>query len=429
MNPNQIIGVDFGSDRIMALAAEFQKDDSVKILAEESKPSSDTRHGIIEQVSGAAFKLNELARLLQNKAKIHEINRMSTSVGAKSMKSYLFSVSRFTGHSKIVTKKLMDEMTEECEKKFRLQGVEVFEIFPISYELDGEFVAKPENAKAVQIKTEYNVVVGNPVIKLKLDGCFDRSGIILETRIISPVAFATAVTEDSDRIDGCAVISFGNSTTILAIYYDDILLNTLVVPLGGRNISKDIEELGISYTNAERLKLVKGCALERLVEKPVSVRISALQPDESPVNISTDFLATIIEARLDEIFQPILPVIEEYKEYINCGIVLTGGASKLNGITAYVTEKTGIEARPGDHSGWLSNDTDPRYFEPAYSEVIGTILMTRDFRDKHPVTIPPKEPKIKKTIKERVEHKIMNFFNDENLMDDHQRPPKGNDNI
>lgn len=110
---NKYVAIDLGSSKITALAAEVQADNTLKILAVESKPSDDVKHGIIEQLSGAAYKISELTRLIQNSARIHDIDQVSVSVGAKSMRSTSVTISRFVGASKTVSDQLIYEMNEE----------------------------------------------------------------------------------------------------------------------------------------------------------------------------------------------------------------------------------------------------------------------------------------------------------------------------
>ena len=75
MISNKYVAIDLGSSAISALAAEVQPDGALKILGVESKPSDDVKHGIVEHVSGAAFKVNELVKWLQNSSKIPEVEQ------------------------------------------------------------------------------------------------------------------------------------------------------------------------------------------------------------------------------------------------------------------------------------------------------------------------------------------------------------------
>ena len=141
---NKYVAIDLGSSKITALAAEVQADNTLKILAVESKPSDDVKHGIIEQLSGAAYKISELTRLIQNSARIHDIDQVSVSVGAKSMRSTSVTISRFVGASKTVSDQLIYEMNEECIKKVQKEDISVFDVIPLYYELDGHRTDEPK---------------------------------------------------------------------------------------------------------------------------------------------------------------------------------------------------------------------------------------------------------------------------------------------
>jgi cell division protein FtsA len=286
-------------------------------------------------------------------------------------------------------------MSEECERSFNQPDVTVYSVIPISYILDGKRVKEPVDQTAIQIVINYQVVVGHPIVKSELDRCFDRTGILQEYRPLAAEALATVLLEEHEREVGCALIRMGATITTLAVYHENVLQNLLVVPLGAENITKDIEELGISEINAERLKCLKGCALESLVEEPVYIQVTAAELGSLPVKISTQFLATIIEARLEEIMQPIFDAIENLPFELEAGIVLTGGGAKLNNIGDFITEKTGVDTRLGNHSDWLSADTDQKFHDSKYAQMLGTVLLTHEYRKDHPLVEVIEDPKKK----------------------------------
>jgi cell division protein FtsA len=421
MISNKLIAIDFGSTSISAMAAEVLENGAVKILSEESKISDDVRWGIVEKPSGASFKVSELLKLLKNSARMHDISQVSVSVGAKSMKQISTSVSRFVGKPNVVTDNLLAEMLDECEHKSKQSDITVFDVIPVSYVLDGKTMDDPVGQTATQITATYHVVFGSSIIKSELERCFDRTGIVLEYSPLSIEALSTVVLEEQEREVGCALINFGATTTTLAVYHDGILQNLLVVPLGARNITKDIQELGINETNAERLKCLKGFALESLVDEPMYIQIASVEDGNPPVKISTKFLATIIEARLDEITQPVFETIANLPFALDAGIVITGGGAKLNNMIEFIAEKTGIYARFGDHSEWLADNTPEKFHDPKYAQLVGTILLTNEFRKEHPVEVtenmPGKEPKIpRKKFRDKIADGFINFFNDDNKL-------------
>jgi cell division protein FtsA len=244
---------------------------------------------------------------------------------------------------------------------------------------------------------------------------------VLEYSPLATEALSTVVFEEMEREVGCALINLGATTTTLAVYHDGALQNYLVIPLGARNITKDIQELGISEQNAERLKCLKGTALESMVDDPMYIQVPSMDDGNMPVKISTKFLANIIEARLDEIMQPVFEIITNLPYKLDAGIVITGGGSKLKNIIDFIAEKTGIYARFGEHSEWLSEDSNLRFHDPSYAQLIGTILLTQEFRREHPIEEaikePEKKPKLpKRRFGEKITEGFFNFFNDDNKL-------------
>ena len=399
MISNKVVAVDFGSTRISVMAAEVLESGAVKILSEESKPSEDVKWGIVEKPTGASFKVSELLKLLKNSSKIGDVSLVSVGVGAKSMKIIPATVSRSLGKLYEITDDLLADLLEECQKNTASANITVFDVIPVSYTVDGKKMDDPVGQTARNITANYNVVIGNSIIKAELERCFDRTGVVMEYNPLAVQALSTVILEDQEREVGCALINLGATTTTLAVYHDGILKNFIVVPLGANNITKDIQELGINEANAEKLKCLKGFAMDSLVEEPVYIQVAAVEEGGKPVNISTKFLATIIEARLEEILQPVFDIISNLSFTLEAGIVITGGGAKLNSIIEFIAERTGIYARLGDHSDWLSEDTDKKYNDPRYTQLIGTILLTHDNRVEHPeVEIIVEEKKKEKKL-------------------------------
>lgn len=418
MNSTKIISIDFGSSRISAMAGEVLDNGALRILSEESKPSDDIKWGIVDKPTGASYKVSELLKLLKNSARIPEVTQVSVSLGAKSMKNKVHTISRFVGKPNVVTDNLLADMLAECEKNFQREDIDVFDIIPLSYSLDGTRLDEPVGKKATQITANYNVVYGQKIIKSELERCFDRTGIVLGYSPLAIEAISTVLLEDHERKAGCAIINFGGTTTTVGVYHDGVLQNLLVVPLGGKNITKDIQELGISEAHAEKLKCLQGFALERLVENPMYVQIPSEDPAGVPVRISTKFLATIIEARLEEMMAPIVNLISGLKFTLEEGIVITGGGSKMRNIIDLVAEKTGINVRFGDHTDWLSDDTNSKFYEPEFSQLVGTLLLTNEYILEHPEEVAEEEPKKgtklpRKKLGEKITERIFDFFSDE----------------
>lgn len=420
MSSNKFVAIDLGSTGITAMAGEVQPDGYLKILGVESKPSDDVRYGMVEQSSGAAYKVSEVIRLLANSARLSSIDFISVSLCAKSMKNITVSVTKFVGASKTVSEKLIQEMLVDAEGKVLGENVAVYDVIPLYYELDGKRLDEPVGEQGMQITGKYNVVYGNTQIASKLESCIERTGKVIEFRCLGGDALGTAVLDEHEKEEGCILINLGGLTTSLTIFENGAIQQIAVVPMGGKTITKDIQEFGISESNAERLKCLAGKALESMIDTEIKIAVPSIDPEQPQENISNKMLAMAIEARLDEIMSPIFDTIEAYKGNIQHGIILTGGASQLKGLPEYITDRSGFSVRFGHFTDWLDEKTDSKFIKPEYAQLVGTILLNQEYRELHPLEEiskkADKKPKIRTGIKDRATGFMNNFFGDENKL-------------
>jgi len=423
MIQNKFVAIDLGSTHISVMAGEVLENGFLRILGLETKPADDIKYGIVEQSSGAAFKLNELIRMLENSARLKDIDYISVSVGAKSMKNIQVSVSHFIGASKIVSEKLIADMNIEAENKIKGENVAIYDVFPLWYDIDGQKLDEPVGKQGTQIIGKYNIVYGNKLIAEKLEGCLERTGKTVEHRCLAVEALATAVLDEHEKEEGCVLLNLGGLTSTLSIFENGTLQQMVVIPLGSQTITKDIQEFGISEKNAERLKCAVGKALETQVIDEIMIAVPSINPDEPQIKVSSKILAMAIEARLDEILNPIFDAIEAYTGNLSHGIVLTGGGSQLNGIKEYITERTGFKVRYGNYSEWLVDKTDPKYDKPVFAQLVGTILLNHEYRQHHPLIETEKLIQKKKIVKlpgtglkTKTTELFKTFFEDDNKL-------------
>ena len=379
MNNKAIVYVDFGGSHISAIAGVVQDNHALKILGEQSRPSDDVKNGIVKKITGAAFKVNETTKLLQNSLKWKDrISVVSLSINAKTMRHHTISIEKQIPN--IVTDKLLKDMEAESLEEVKTSDIMVFSSIPLAYYIDEKRMDSPLGQKGKMLRVDYNLIIGNNQVKEALERTFERTGIAVNYIHLGIEAIATAVLDKKDKEVGCALINLGATTTTLGVYCEGKLQEFFVMPFGGLNITKDIQELGISFKNAEILKCKIGTAMQEPIDEPLNIRIPKENSDDNDsIVISTSFLATIIEARLDEILSPLIEKIDMIPYPLNSGIIITGGASKLKNLSEFIQEKTGFQVRMGSHAEWLSDDTDPKFYEPEYAQAVGSILMTNDF--------------------------------------------------
>jgi cell division protein FtsA len=288
---------------------------------------------------------------------------------------------------KEIAQPLLDAMEVECKQKIEARNpdVAVLDLVPYFYKLDGvEQEHQPtENQRAALVEAHFIAFVGKKELEQKIVDSFNRSAKRLEHIYVRPDALMNAITTDEDMANGCAILDMGAQTTTLTVYKGNQYLYNKVVPLGGYDITSDIEQIGISLAYAEQLKCKYGYASADMVSTNHRFRLPAPTMPQGEVAVMATEIADIISARLEQMLTPLLDVLNAEASRFRV-LYVTGGAAMLQGLVEYIQAKTSIPVMYGSHASWLTTDTPDEMCMPTYSSLVGTLLLGADYRNKHP---------------------------------------------
>jgi cell division protein FtsA len=167
--------------------------------------------------------------------------------------------------------------------------------------------------------------------------------------VLEPLASADAVLSEDEKEIGVAVIDIGGGTTDMLLYVDGGIAHASVIPVGGNNVTADIAAgLRTPMGEAERLKRNSGCALGRMVSDDEEIEVPGVG-GHMPRKTARRVLSDIIEPRVEEIFAVLRKRIEDtgMLEQLSAGVVLTGGAVLMEGMTEFAEEILGMPVRLG----------------------------------------------------------------------------------
>lgn len=389
-----LVGIDLGSRSFKLLAAE-ETDPSnpygsqLRILAaDESSRYRCVKKGIILNTSEASYMIRESLLLLSNKLQMKDLPTAFTLYGGKSMRCTPVKVMRDQGFRGPLRQSMLDEMRNECLIKIdrapSQQPMAGLDARPFSFVVDDEETVQEISAGTPisRLQGTYSTFYGSFDLKDKVVGSFERAGKSIEQAFARPSALLEALASEQDELLGLAIIDMGADTTTISIYKGGQFLSSKTAPLGGNNITMDIQQLGITLSDAEKLKLRFGSAFQNQ-QAPKTIRIRNAQEGGEDVLVKTDFLSQIIVSRLEEIMQPIFGELKLYESQIG-QVYITGGASKMANMIEYVSAHTSLPVSYGSHADWLDERTDERLYGPEYSAAVGALLLGAKYRRQHP---------------------------------------------
>jgi len=199
---------------------------------------------------------------------------------------------------------------------------------------------------------------------------------VLKELILEPVASAKAVLSEDEMELGVAMVDMGGGTTDLLIYEDNIIRHTSVIPFGGNSITEDLSQgCGVSSRNAEQMKIQYGSCYSEYAPENKTVIIPGIGGRESR-EVSFKVIASIIEARVEEIIEAVMYEIENsgYQDKLRAGIVITGGASQLTNLCQFVKYKTGYDTRIASPNNSITFDSCEGVCKPSSSTAVGLII-------------------------------------------------------
>ena len=381
MEKNNIIsvGLDIGTTKIVAMVGVNNEFNKLEILGTGKSESLGVHRGVVNNITQTIQSIQAAINDANNSSG-HEINEVVVGIAGQHIRSLQHSdyITR-NNPQEVIDKNDIEKLIQQVYKLVMLPGEEIIHVLPQEYKVDGQAeIKEPIGMYGGRLEANFHVVVGQVSSIKNIGRCIKSAGLKMGDITLEPLASAEAVLSNEEKEAGVALIDIGGGTTDLAIFKDDIIRHTAVIPFGGNVITEDIKEgCSIIEKQAELLKIKFGSAWPGENKDTEIVSIPGLRGRE-PKEISLKTLSKIINARVVEIIEQVFLEIKNYghsdqKNKLIAGIVLTGGGSQLKHLKQLVEYITGMDTRigyPGEH---LAGDTD-KNIGPIFSTVVGLLM-------------------------------------------------------
>jgi cell division protein FtsA len=244
---------------------------------------------------------------------------------------------------------------------------EVLHVLPQQYVIDDQDgIRDPVGMAGVRLEAKVHIVTTAVTSAQNVVKCANRCGLSVADIVLEPLASAQAVLEDDEKELGVAVIDIGGGTCDLVVYAEGALVHSAVLPLGGSHITNDVATvLRTPLDSAEKIKKKYGVASRALVDDGSTMEVPSVG-GRGPRVIPRAALAEIIEPRVEEIFEHIKKELMRsgFADGLAAGVVLTGGATALDGMCDVAEHVLGLPARrglPGRVGGLVDVVKSPSY--------------------------------------------------------------------
>ena len=378
MNLDRLVaGLDIGSAKTTAIIAEvvgdLPKHPTVNILGVGQAKTTGLRRGVVADIEETMRCITKAMADAEQMAGARVESVFCGIAGEHVQAVTSTGIASVTGSE--ITRNDVDRANAVARAQPIAQDRELIHAIPQEYTVDKNLgIRDPIGMIGTRLETEmYLVTIGSsPAMNLRKS--VERAGYKVQELVLEPLAAALSVLTDDEKELGVALVEVGAGTTDLAIFHEGKIRHLGTIGYGGNNVSADIVHgLGVTQTDAERLKEAYGCAYEPMVPHGDTIRLpsTVAQGDRQ---IPKELLAHIIHQRTSEIYELAVRDIEDagYLKKLAAGVVITGGVAAMPGMAELANEVFGIGARiglPGEFLGGLADSVQA----PRFATAVGLV--------------------------------------------------------
>lgn len=373
MNHQDIyISLDIGSSTVKVLIGEMSNN-QLHVIGVGSVKSNGIRKSTIVDIDATVQSIKKAVEQAERMTGI-KIERVilgvpSNQVGLQPVKG----VVAVNGENREISDDDLERVLESAQVMSIAPERELVNLLPSQFivdHLDG--IKDPRGMIGIRLEMDGTLVTTSRTILHNILRCVERAGLEVVDIYLQPLAAGTYALTEDEKNQGTAFIDFGGGSTTIAVFNENQLTHTSVIPVGGDHITKDLSiVLKTPTEQAEKIKQQFGHAYideasdDELFEVPV---VGADTTDQ----YSQRYISEIISVRLEELFELILDELARLGvRDLPGGIVITGGVTKLEGMAQLARQcmQSRVRIYSPDYIGVR---------DPAYTTAVGLIRYAYD---------------------------------------------------
>ena len=361
-----IVGLDIGTTKICALAAEVDGGHPLKIVGFGQAPSDGIKKGVVIDIEKTVRSIQQAVRECELMSGV-QVKEVLAGIAGHHIQG-INSHGMVTVHNnRTVSDEDMRRVIEAAQAINIPNDREILHILPQDFIVDDQDgVQNPHGMSGIRLEVDVHIVTCSATSAQNIIKCCNLAGLEVSNIVLEPLASAQAVLSQDEKELGVVLVDIGGGTGDIAIYSAGSIVHTSVLALGGNHLTQDIA-IGLStpISEAEALKHKHGVACTKLVDPDEMIEVPSVGGRRSRT-LEKRLLADVIEPRFREIFELVGQEIDRsnYRHVIASGVVITGGSSLMPGADELAGEILRFPARvgfPEDLSGLTETVHSPMH--------------------------------------------------------------------
>ncbi len=380
---NLIVGLDIGTSKVVAVVADVKEDGSLNVVGLGSAASKGLKRGVVVDIEKTVAAIQSALGEAELMADC-KISEVYTGIAGSHIKS-LNSHGMVAIKDKEVTQQDIDRVIETASAVNIPTDHQVLHILSQEYVIDGqEDVKEPLGMSGVRLEVRVHIVSGAVSAVQNITKCVRRCGLEIAEVVLQPLASSYAVLTEDEKDLGVCLVDIGGGTTDIAVFIGGSIRHTAVIPIAGDQITNDVAmALRTPTGEAENIKIQHGVALRHMTDPQTMIEVPGVG-ERGARQMSRHTLAEVIEPRVEELYSFVQAELRRvgFEDRLSSGIVITGGASLMPGMTDLAEEIFHMPVRLGlpRYVGGLAEVVK----NPRYSTAVGLLILARQQMQKAP---------------------------------------------
>lgn len=368
-----VVGLDIGTSKVVAIVGEYLPGEPVEVIGLGSHISRGMKKGAVVDIESTVHSIQRAVEEAELMAGC-DIRSVYASISGSHLETRN-SHGTAAIRDREVTLNDLDQVLEAASAVAIPADRKVLFKEPQEYRIDGQDgIRHPVGMSGVRLEAGVHLVTGAASAVQNSTKCIQRCGLSVDELVPAALASAKAVLTDDERELGVCVVEMGAGTTDIAIYTQGAVRYTKSLPVGGDQVTSDIAYgVHTPTAHAEEIKIKYGCALAQLAHAEETIQVPSVG-DRPPRRLARQALAQSIQARYEEIFEMVQDELRRsgYESLVAAGMVLTGGAARMEGALDLAEEIFHKMVRIGmpQHVTGLSDVVS----SPVYATGVGLLL-------------------------------------------------------
>jgi len=353
--------LDVGSSKIVCLIARLcphapqqvlqRRSHSIEVIGFGHTFARGTKAGTVVNLAQVEEAIRQAVDAAERMAGV-EIASVVLSVSSGRLASELFAAEVDIIGSAVAESDVARVLAAGSRHSLR-DGRAVLHSLPVGYSLDGvSGIRDPRGMLGRHFGVDMHVATTEIAAARNLMLAVERCHLEVEAMVASPYVAGLAVLADDEADLGAAIIDMGAGTTTIAAFQVGRLIHVDGFALGGHHVTMDLARgLNARIADAERIKTLYGTVLSGGSDERDMITVPPLNEHEREQAqfVSRATLVTIIKPRVEEILEMVRdrlaasPIAADRRSHV----VITGGASQLNGLPELATRMLGRPVRLG----------------------------------------------------------------------------------